>query len=256
MRIIDAHTHLNMKSDNPIKYIEDCFAQRKIAGCVLILNTQEEKEFFIKNFNLFELYGKSIHIASALDFHQLRLCRKFNEFLENKGIEYSVKLHPRMHYITKGDFDVIIKMLKTISCRSIVIDSFYYGSDLETHIMLELGILLAKKFQNLNIVYAHFGGHKILEMMLCTRNLKNVYYDLSHTQNYLFETSVLLDMRHAIKYCLRRIMFGTDFPDFNFDEAYEKSIQILEPLNMSKEETKLFYSGVAKSVYGVECICE
>lgn len=250
MKVIDAHVHLDMNSKNPFKYIEDTFISNKLMGCVLILNTQEEKECFMSNFNVFCKYKNRIHIAAALDIHHLNESKQFYDFLKSHDIYFSIKLHSRMHNITKDDFNAIYEFLKSLNYKSIIVDAFYYGSNLETHIMLELSIYLAKKFPDTNIIMAHFGGYRILETMLCTRELKNIYYDISFTQNYLFGTSILFDMKHSIKFSYNRVMFGSDAPSFSLDEAYENSKKIVSDLGLNADDLKNFYYNTAMEIYG------
>lgn len=252
MKVIDAHVHLDMNSKNPFEYIETALINNKFIGCVLILNTQEEKDCFIDNYSIFCKYKNSIHIAAALDIHHINECIKFYNFLLDHNIDYSVKLHSRMHNITKNDFNEVYENLKMLNFKSIIVDAFYYGSNLETHIMLELGIYLAKKFPNIYIILAHFGGYKILETMLCTRELKNVFYDTSFTQNYLFETSVLSDIKCCIKFSSNRIMFGSDSPSFSFDEAYNISKQMIADANLDNEGINSFYYKTATKIYRLE----
>jgi len=212
----DSHIHFNMEAVN---IANDFITQVKfLDGFILILNNEEEKKVFENSFldKFIQLFPLSV-LALNYELANTIFLNKLNA----KGIGYGLKLHPRLSNITKDKFRDIANLIEGIDFKFIIIDCFYYGSNLETHTNLELSIFIAKYFKDQKILLAHSGGHKVLEYMLYTRELKNIYYDLSLTSNYLKNTSVEKDMINFIKYNYSRIFFGSDYPDFSVKSSLD-----------------------------------
>lgn len=74
--------------------------------------------------------------------------------------------------------------LHTLCFRTVLVDHWIFGPHIENHIGTELSIHLAKELPDKWIVIAHSGGFKLIETMLLTRTIKNIFYDLSLTQLY------------------------------------------------------------------------
>ncbi|MEA2017617.1 MAG: amidohydrolase family protein [Campylobacterota bacterium] len=224
--IFDSHIHFNMKADNPVDDFKRVVSI--LDGFILILNTKEEKtlfkEEFSKNF-------KTDYPLSAVVFSYELYERNLTENLITQNIKVGVKLHPRLSNIKKNDFDKVIYKLEEQKFDFIIVDCFYYGSNLDNHINLELAVYIAKFFQNTKVLLAHGGGHKVLEYMLYTRDLKNVYYDFSFTAAYLKDTSSWIDLIKFFKFNEQKILFGSDYPEFEvyyikscYDEIIQKSL--------------------------------
>ena len=99
-----------------------------------------------------------------------------------------------------------------------------------------------KYFQDKNILLAHGGGHKVLEYMLYTKDLKNVFYDFSLTSNYLKHTSVKQDIVNFIKFNNSKIFFGSDYPDFNVSDSLESYKKLIEISEIEDEKIKKIFS--------------
>ena len=232
-KIFDSHIHFNMKADDIINDFKAVVSI--LEGFILILNTYEEKQLFLKEFlnDFHENYPLS---AIALNYELFD--SENSDLLISKNIKLGVKIHPRLSNITINDFKDIATKLKSLKFSFIIIDCFYYGSSLVNHINLELSIYIAKKFSNTKILLAHGGGHKVLEYMLYTRDLKNIYYDFSFTAAYLKDTSVWIDIIKFFKFNDQRILFGSDYPEFEVDyikSCYDEIIQ----KSLNKNNSKL-----------------
>ena len=231
----DAHFHLNMKKENPVKDMLDIIEEYQLERLVLILNTKEEAECFIRNYTLVSENISKIHIAVLMDINELDFFKETAKFLGENNQQYSVKLHSRISGITVADFEKIDSLLEEIEFHNIIVDAFYYGSSLANQVGVELAIYLAKKFQNKKIIIAHFGGMKIVETMLCTRDLKNIYYDISLTLKYFEGASFWKDVLYCAKYNANRTMFGTDYPMFTFQESVQCAKRLFEQNEGSTE---------------------
>ncbi len=225
--MIDAHTHFNHKS---IDFVSDYFqtiARNKLDAAVLILNDSTEKREYFAHKDLFEKSLVSIHPVLLFDIHKIKQFEMDINSIVNSNTEYSIKLHPRLTGISSKDFDSIYDALQHYCFRNIVVDSFLYGSNSENNCYIELSIFLAKKFSHKKVIMAHFGGIKVLETMLRTRELKNIYYDSSFSQNYLRDTSVWIDLKYSIIHSPQRVMFGSDMPSYSFFDGKEALHELL-----------------------------
>lgn len=234
-KIFDSHIHFNMKAESPsIDFKEQV---KGLEGFILILNNEKEKVLFEKSFldtftQLFPLSAIAINYELANN--------QFLEKITNLNIKLGIKLHPRLSNITLDKFESIASIIENIKFNFIIIDCFYYGSNLETHTNLELSIFIAKYFKETKIILAHGGGHKVLEYMLYTRDMKNIYYDFSFTVVYLKDSSAWIDIIKFFRFNENRILFGTDYPECNIEHiksCYEEII--LEALD--KDSSKLIY---------------
>lgn len=230
-KVFDSHIHFNMKVDNPVLDFKE---QVKIlSGFILILNNEEEKLLFEKSLaNTF----KQLFPLSAIAINYELANSQFLNKISNLNIKFGIKLHPRLSNITVNKFDSIVNKLENIKFNFIIIDCFYYGSNLKTHTNLELSIYIAKHFKDKKIILAHGGGHKVLEYMLYTRDLKNIYYDFSLTSNYLQNTSARQDILNFIKFNYKNVFFGSDYPDFTIKKSIDTYIKLLYDAELNDEQ--------------------
>lgn len=247
--VCDSHYHLNMKMKNPVVELCGTFERGLINRCVLILNEKEEMECLFNNYKLIEKHLNKIHFALLLDPHDSSTFEYFKEIFDSKGIRVSIKLHPRISDIKKADFDKVIELLAKYEYKNIIVDGIFYGSCIDNFIAIELVIFLAEKLKNKKIVLAHFGGHKVLEALLYTRQLNNVFYDISCSVCYFRGTSVMMDLMHSVKYSERRVMIGSDYPMFTIEEACGSFEEINVNCEFREEILNLIYWENARNIY-------
>ena len=137
--IYDCHVHLPMLSSNPVKQLLKELDENRVNGFVLVLNSLQEEELYLHNIQLFQ--EKNHKIALILDPFSSDYLNCFKE-LEHKGIEYVVKIHPRITNITKRDFLLLKERLHTLCFRTVLVDHWIFGSHIENHIGTELSIYL------------------------------------------------------------------------------------------------------------------
>jgi predicted TIM-barrel fold metal-dependent hydrolase len=226
-----------MKADNPtIDFKEQV---KDLEGFILILNNEEEKALFEKSF--FDSYTELFPLSAIAINYELANSR-FLEKINDSNIKLGIKLHPRLSNITLDKFSAIASFIENIKFDFIIIDCFYYGSSLESHINLELSIFIAKYFKNTKIILAHGGGHKVLEYMLYTRDLKNIYFDFSLTSNYLKNTSVRQDILNFIKFNYKKVFFGSDYPDFTVKKSIDTYIELLQDTELNVEQKESIFA--------------
>lgn len=250
MKTFDAHIHFPLGSSTPYEDLANELRENNVYDFLLILNSKQELNLYRKNRERFMLEGFSPRLALILNIHA-DYCFELFDSLNSLDTEYSVKIHPRLSNITTSDFAYIRNCLERLNYRNIIVDNWYYGPQLKNHIGLELSIYLADKLPDKKIIIAHAGGLKLLETMLYTRPLKNVYYDLALTEIYFDTTSLSKDIDHFLKYTKNRIMFGSDYPDFHIKQSRDallthcKNAAIYTPQTLEN----IFYE-TAKSIYG------
>lgn len=234
--IFDSHIHFNMKVNDPIDDFKRVVSI--LDGFILILNTKEEKTLFKKEFLK---SFKTDYPLSAVVFSYELYESNLTENLIAQDIKVGVKLHPRLSNIKKNNFDKVANKLEEQKFDFIIVDCFYYSSNLDNHINLELAIYIAKYFKDTKVLLAHGGGHKVLEYMLYTRDLKNVYYDFSLTSNYLKNTSVWKDMLNFIKFNSQKVFFGSDYPDFTVQKSIIVYCDLIKESNLNIEQEEQIF---------------
>lgn len=245
--MIDAHTHLNIDIQDAIREYAYILKKSNIDASVLILNGSEHMDVFWKDADCFFKLCSNTHLAFLLDIKNPQYFEESVKLADKYGIGYSIKLHPRLTGISEKDFKSIEKYISRYDFRSIIVDSFLYGSTKENICYIELSTYLAKHFCDKNVVMAHFGGIKALECMLRTRELKNIFYDCSFSINYLKGTSVWMDLRHCILYSADRVMFGSDMPSFTTEDSKNTVLELLG--NQTESLYDNIFSNNARRVY-------
>lgn len=242
--IIDAHCHLP-KDLSLSSFLEEK-NKASIEKSVLILNTPKEQNSFIEQIELAKNNKDKLGILVGLDYKNESILDTL-DVIKSNGFKIGIKLHSRFMHFTLLDIDKILNSMKNIEFDVVMVDGFVYGPDIETHIFLELLIAVAKAFPQKKIVFAHSGGIDILRTMLCTRTLDNVYYDLSLTVPYLFNTHIHPDIIHFLKFTHTRTMFGSDSPDFTTIYSLKKFYEIFDEMKLSDEiRNNILYSNANK----------
>lgn len=99
---------------------------------------------------------------------------------------------------------------------------------------------LSKKLNNTSIVIMHCGGSWCLPISEAVRDLPNVYMDLSYTLSTYKQSSVWLDLKHLVTNFDKRLIWGSDFPEINIQQALNDFFELTEHLSLEKKENILF----------------
>lgn len=229
MEIYDAHMHVNLAVED-----EFCRYLEKICGGNIIVNSQDELDVILRYPNVFYSEKKMNLIVYWFNGFQ----KQSEEWKEKLGIQkVGVKLHPRMRGYVIEDIGWIVKELEKVKFDYIVIDAFDVGSKIDNFISLQLIIELAKAYSNKKIIVAHAGGYRCLEYLMVLKNIKNVFYDISYTVNYLRYSSVAMDIQHLLYVRKEKVLFGTDFPEYDLEETLNNFISLVDKME-DKEEIK------------------
>lgn len=247
MRIIDAHIHLNLKEDNPVSNLLSQMDKHDVEKAMLILNLKEEHDAFIKDFAAYKSNQNRFWIASGINIHDNESFNRYDELCQ-LGVLPKVKVHPRLFKIRKEDIETVVNALEPYNTQ-IIIDSLYYGSEIEYHNGIETGVAIALRYPDRKVVMAHSGSIEFLKCMMATRYLPNVYYDYSFIQTFFQHTSLRLDMVNFLSRTANRIIFGTDYPSFTIASALENMKSLAEEAELSEEQMEMVLANNAVSIY-------
>lgn len=249
-KIFDCHIHINLLSQNPINDLIEQLDRNSIEKALLIINRSEENEILKNNYNLLEKKLKSrLLLAVCVDLKQDNIWAT-TDFWRNNGWHVYTKLHPRITNITYKDFNDVCRIIEDEQSGVVIVDCLGYGPNIENHVGVELGVLLAKEFSKKKIVFAHSGGERLLQCLLYTRSLSNAFFDLSLSCNYFFGSSVTQDIIQLIKFNKEKTMYGSDYPDFYPEQAIEKVNILCNKAGLTENDTQKIFFDNAEKVYG------
>jgi predicted TIM-barrel fold metal-dependent hydrolase len=198
-------------------------------------------------FNSITDYKDHIGKVSAEDTVSLVFDFKYNFQFVNDTIKAgkidALKIISRDQKLSEEDYPELIAKLEEVGERlPIIIDAFYYGHNLKYQPSLSSIIDIASHFPNRKIIVAHSGGHKVLDYFFHLRTLKNIYYDLSFSLQYLSDSSCYIDFVKLIKYSDRtKILYGSDYNWASPKLQFEVLEGIFQKLNFSDSDKELIY---------------
>ena len=165
-----------------------------------------------------------------------------------------LKLHPRLQEFETDDIRTIALVREAGKLNvPVLIDAFPDG----THLMQGFSPLkyakLAKECPGTKIIWAHMGGHYVLDCMMLAKRLPNVYMDMSYSLLYYQNSSVTDDMVYAMRSMqFDRIFYGSDYPDRPIGVTLNSSIKILREKGVSEEDLNKLLSTNAIQFFNVD----
>lgn len=242
--IIDAHLHLDEFVDGTAlgaarelnRQLEEAGVDR---GIVLHLDTQpwtcEETA---------EALAQYPRLNGFINVHPYRenaLSELQRGILELGYI--GLKLHPRLQEFGLLD-ERTINLVKASGEMDVpvLIDAFPDG----THLMQGFSplnySLLAVACPQTKIVWAHMGGHYVLDFMMLAKRLPNVYMDVSYSLLYYNDSPTVDNMIYAMRSMkFDRIFYGSDYPDRSINNTLKLSIEILKSRGVSDNELEKIF---------------
>jgi len=228
--IFDSHVHIEKGIVNPIEVGLEGYDLEVIG-----------KNYICNFANLLDTYltfkTSEDSLCYIFDFRDEDQIVKTKELLQNKTIQ-GLKIHSRIQKIQRAEYDLICERLQLIDEKvPVILDAWYYGSELRYNPDLEGLIQIIKSQPNRNFVIAHAGGYRIIEYFYHTKELDNVHYDLSLTTQYLSDSSLYTDFKKFIKWLEKdRILYGSDYPYGSPIIQYKKVDLILKEYNICGNE--------------------
>lgn len=248
MKIIDAHIHLKPSDKAPVSSLLRQLDTYGIEKAMLILNVEEEYDALIKDIVSFKASCDRFWIAVGINIHDENSFARFDE-LRQLGIEPKVKIHPHLFKIRREEIGDVVKSVEPYDTQ-IIVDSLYYGEEIEYHNGVEVGLAIARQYPNRKVVMAHSGSVEFLKCMMLTRYLPNVYYDYSFIQTFFQNTSLRLDMVNFLSRTANRIMFGSDYPSFSIESALDNMKSLVEEAGLKDKQIEMVFAQNASKVYG------
>jgi predicted TIM-barrel fold metal-dependent hydrolase len=242
LKINDSHFHLDNSFSSideqidSLLYLSDRFGIQKF-GFVYLSTSKFSLEEHVR---LLKIFPGSKLIAQVNPI-EIKDSNEEIRKLVVLGVD-SIKLHPRLDQFSLMK-DKVLDFMNEVEKvdMPVYICSFWDGTWDRYGLKIEDYGRLADLFPKIKFLWAHFGGHKILDFMFMLRRRPNVWADISLTQHYFFSGSVFQDLIYSIS-SLRgeRVIFGSDNPESNY-ESLEKLIhEKLLPSLSDEVSYKLF----------------
>jgi predicted TIM-barrel fold metal-dependent hydrolase len=109
---------------------------------------------------------------------------------------------------------------------------------------------LAVSCPKTKIIFAHMGGHHVIDFMMLAKRIPNVYFDISYSWLYYQSSSVIGDMAYAMRSMkFDRVFYGSDYPDRPIQISLDMSINLLKKHNLSEAEFKKIMFENARDFY-------
>ncbi|QUI70396.1 amidohydrolase family protein [Pseudoalteromonas sp. M8] len=238
MKVIDAHLHLNSwqfpKLDEAINELEHQMTSANISKAVLLhLQIQPwSKEELAK-----ALSGKGKFIP-FVNIHPMDEDAKQALSLSISKLGYQgLKLHPRLQKYSPDDERVITLCRYSGELNApVLLDAFPDGTALMQGFDPLAFARLAKACPDTSFIWAHMGGHKVIDFMMLAKRLPNVFMDCSYSLLYYRGSSVVDDLMYAMK-SMRydRIFYGSDYPDRSLSDSLTQSLEQFKKYNVQGE---------------------
>lgn len=167
------------------------------------------------------------------------------------GVIQALKVHSRIQRITRDEYGQVEASLREVSADvPVILDAWYYGSDLAWNPSLEGIIEIIRSQPERRFLIAHAGGYRIIEFFYHTRELENVSYDLSLSTQYLADSSLFTDLKKFLRWIpTERILFGSDYPYASPRFQYEALTGLFDDLGWSADKRELVLSENAKNLF-------
>lgn len=250
--IIDAHVHLDDRGVTGVAAAADELArQMRVAEIdnVVALHL-ESQPWSVDEFAKAVAPHRGIHPFVNIHPEAAGATDKLVSAVRDLGF-VGLKLHPRLQEFSVSS-PKTIELVRHAGMLGIpvLIDAFPDG----THLMQGFNVLayadVAISCPRTRIVWAHMGGHRVIDMMMLAKRIPNVFMDTSYSLLYYRGSSVPNDMVYAMRSMrFERIMYGSDYPDRNLSESVRLSIDLLSGLGVQSNHLNLILFKNAQSLF-------
>lgn len=245
MKCIDAHLHLDSYQypdvDLAAKMLNQQLNSANIEkGIILHLQVQPWSIDQVA-----QQIKKHVRLEAFVNVHpdDLNVLAVMEQAINTQGF-CGIKLHPRLQ-----NLDMNSQNLIDICCYAgklnvpVLLDAFPDGTGLMQGFNPLEYAALAKACPETRFIWAHMGGHHVIDMMMLAKRLDNVYFDCSFSLLYFRGSSVPQDMVYAMNSMrFERVFYGSDYPDRDIQESLTQSIELLTSLGVTSSQLdKLLY---------------
>jgi len=217
---------------------------RGLNGINILLFNTSLFESKLHNFN--EEVGRSVERASytaLIDFRRLDIDDYIDKLAKN-GVR-CVMVNSYLQKILESDFHLVLKACQLAAEKGLIIciDGSYGTSKMFTFDNVKLMCYVSDNIVTSPIVIIHSGGKRILEVMLLAMEKTNIWLDTSFSLPFYKDSSIEADYAFAYKKIgLNRILYGSDLPYLNSENAFEIHKDFFEKHKFSDNEIEqIFY---------------
>jgi len=247
MQIIDSHaniTHdgvwLNPKYKSSISSLINQMEQTNTVKAVLISLSIQTNFYIQKMIN--DSINNTYKGVGFVDFTKDDFVDQA-DFLLSNGFS-GIKVHPRLQGINlcKKKYQLFWEYLNSKKCI-LLIDGYF---QLTNHRIMIKDLLPLNyeshisKYSKVNIIYAHCGFHKVMDVFFLCKSYENFYANLSYSLNFIGKTSFYNDYKFLIEHCDRKILFGSDFPEISLKKSISDFQKLSNHLKDEKKNNILF----------------
>jgi predicted TIM-barrel fold metal-dependent hydrolase len=248
--IIDAHVHLDERIDGTVEgAVRELVRQAREAGITRVvalhLDTQpwslEEVSEAVAPYKEIKAFA-NVHPESP------NAERILENAIQKLGF-IGLKLHPRLQEFAVDSAQTVnlVQIAGEIGIP-VLLDAFPDG----THLMQGFSPLryaaLARQCPRTNIIWAHMGGHHVIDFMMLAKRLPNVYMDVSYSLLYYRGSSVPMNMVYAMRSMrFERVFYGSDYPDRPLGDSLRSSLEVLRVYGLDDTELqKLLFTNIVR----------
>ncbi len=250
MNVIDTHLHLDDKYDGDLRKVVNHLDDQLIANNVsrgVVLHLIIQKWSYQEVGDLI-LSSKRLKAFVNIDPFLDSKYQSLEDASKNYGF-IGLKLHPRLQKFDLLDERVIelCKFAGTLNLP-VLLDAFPDGNAIMDGFKVDNFAKLALACNDTRFIWAHFGGHKVLDFMMVAKRLPNVFLDLSYSWLYYLGSSVTQDLAYALKSMkFEKVFYGSDYPDRNIETSLKMSLEVFDTLQIdSTQIEKVMFSNAKK----------
>jgi len=162
----------------------------------------------------------------------------------------AVMVNSYLQKIEENDFDKVVQVYQYAASKGLIlcIDGSYGTSKMYTYDNIKLACRVADAVNSVPIVIVHSGGLRVMNAMLLAAEKSNVWLDTSFSLPYYIGSSLEQDYAFTYKRIgTDRVIFGSDVPYLNSEEAVKIHMAFFEKYHFSSEDIdKIMYQNASR----------
>ena len=147
----------------------------------------------------------------------------------------------------------MIKLVRTAGDLKlpVLIDAFPDGDALIIGFSPRNFAKLAMASPQTKTIWAHMGGHHVLDFVMIAKRLPNIWMDCSFSLMYYQNTHILQTILYAIRNLkFQKVMYGSDYPDRSIKESLNFYLNAFKIGGFSQKEIgKIMYQNAKEFFY-------
>lgn len=166
----------------------------------------------------------------------------------------SVMFNSYLQKIGENDLARVIQVCQYAASKGLILclDGSYGTSKMYTYDNMRLACLVADAVTSVPIVIVHSGGLRIMNAMLLAMEKKNVWLDTSFSLPYYLGSSIELDYAFTYKKIgTDRVVFGSDIPYLNSEEAVKIHMNFFEKYHFAYTDIENIMYRNARRLFGL-----